>query len=267
MKIGIAGAGGRMGRMNITQVVESEMAIFAAALESKNSPFIGKNAYEIAGFGSSANFVEITDDIDEFISDVDGVIDFTTPNSTLEIAKKCAEKNLVHVIGTTGIDKDKESQLKEFSKNARIVYAPNMSVGVNMLFALVEKAAKILDDSYDIEIVEMHHNKKVDSPSGTALGLGKAVAKGRNVNLEDVWCKERDGNIGARKKGEIGFATLRGGDVVGDHTVIFATEGERVEITHKASGRNIFSKGALRACLWAKNQPSGLYSMLDVLGF
>ncbi len=267
MKIGIAGAGGRMGRMNIAEIVESQKAIFSAALEVKNSPLIGKNAYEIAGFGSSANFLEITDNLDEFISEIDAVIDFTSPNSTISIAKKCAEKNLIHVIGTTGMDKESEEMLKKLSNSARIIYAPNMSVGVNMLFALVEKAAKILDDSYDIEILEMHHNKKVDSPSGTALGLGKAVAKGRNVNLEDVWCKSRDGNIGARKKGEIGFATLRGGDVVGDHTVIFATEGERVEISHKASGRNIFSKGALRACLWAKDKPSGLYTMLDVLGF
>lgn len=266
MKIGVAGAAGRMGRMNLSQIISTDGVQVASALEVKGSEFVGKNAYQLAGYALSADFVEITDDIDEFISKCDAVIDFTAPSSTLNLAKKIAEKGKIHVVGTTGMSKDDEAILKEYSKNARIVYAPNMSIGVNVLLALVEKAASILDDSYDIEIVEMHHNKKVDAPSGTALGLGKAAAKGREIELDKVWCKSRDGHTGARPKGEIGFATLRGGDVVGDHTVIFATDGERIELTHKASSRAVFAKGAVRACIWAKDKKPGLYNMVDVLG-
>lgn len=267
MRIGIAGAAGRMGRMNIEQVLNTKGTMLASALEMSGSEYVGKNAYDLAGYRLSADFVKVTDDADEFLSSCDGIIDFTSPNSTLELAKKATKKNLVHVIGTTGLTKDNEKELTEYAKKARIVYAPNMSVGVNLLLELVKKAAAVLNDDYDIEIVEMHHNKKVDAPSGTALGLGKAAAKGRGVELDKVWCKARDGHVGARPRGEIGFATLRGGDVVGDHTVIFATEGERVELTHKASSRGVFSRGAVRACMWAKDKQSGMYSMSDVLGF
>jgi 4-hydroxy-tetrahydrodipicolinate reductase len=264
MRIGIVGAAGRMGRMNIKEVLNAEGATLAAALEAKGGAAVGRDAAEL--IGEKANGVIVTDDVADFISSVDAIIDFSTPTSTIELGKLAAEKGIVHVIGTTGLNAQQEEILRRYAKTGRIVYAPNFSIGVNTLLALVEKVAGILDNSYDIEIVEMHHNKKVDAPSGTALGLGKAAAAGRNVKLEDVWVKARDGHTGARKAGEIGFATLRGGDVVGDHTVMFATEGERVEITHKASDRAIFAKGAVRAAIWAKNQPAGLYSMKNVLG-
>jgi 4-hydroxy-tetrahydrodipicolinate reductase len=170
------------------------------------------------------------------------------------------------VIGTTGLDAFETRAIEEAARNVPIMWAPNMSIGVNVLLSLVEQAARTLDPSYDIEIVEMHHHHKVDSPSGTALGLGRAAAAGRDVKLEDVWRKTRDGQVGARPKGEIGFATLRGGDVVGDHTVMFAADGERIEIGHKASSRQVFAKGAVRAAAWVAGKPPGLYTMRDVLG-
>jgi 4-hydroxy-tetrahydrodipicolinate reductase len=264
MKIGVVGAGGRMGRMNIETILNNKLATLAGALEIKGSSLVGSDAGVLVN--NIKTGVTITDDIENFLNSVDGIIDFSAPNSTIEIGKITAGKGLVHIIGTTGLSLAQEETLTFYAKNSRIVYAPNFSIGVNLAFSLVEKAAKALDDNYDIEIVEMHHNKKVDAPSGTALGLGKAAAKGRGVKLDSVWCKSRDGHVGARKKGEIGFATLRGGDVIGDHTVMFAADGERVEITHKASSRDVFSKGAVKACLWANSQKAGLYSMADVLG-
>ncbi len=265
LKIGVVGAAGRMGRMNIAEVLNCENAILSAALERAESEFLNQDVGFLAIQKNCG--VIITSDVDKFINESDAVIDFSSPSSTLAIAEKISKAEKIHVIGTTGIEKADEEKLSILAKNCKIIYAPNMSLGVNLLFAIVKKIASTLDETYDIEILEMHHNKKVDSPSGTALGLGKAVAEGRGVKLEDVWCKARDGQIGARKKGEVGFATLRGGDVVGDHTVIFATEGERLEVAHKASNRNVFAKGALKAALWAKNQKNGFYNMLDVLGF
>ncbi len=264
MRIGIVGAGGRMGRMNIREVLETDGAELGGALERKESNLIGEDAGVLVGEKNTG--VKITDDLTEFFKNIDGLIDFSSPTSTIAIGKMAAEKGLVHVIGTTGLNAHQEETMTMYAKSARIIYAPNFSIGVNLLMSLVEKVSGVLDDSYDIEILEMHHNKKVDSPSGTALGLGKAAAKGRMVKLDEVWCKERNGQIGARKKGEIGFATLRGGDVVGDHTVIFAADGERVEISHKASDRKVFAKGAVRACLWGEKQIPGLYSMKNVLG-
>ncbi len=264
MRIGIVGAAGRMGKMNIREVLSQKGATLAAALETKNSAEIGADAGEL--IGEKAIGVKLSDDLKKFIESVDGIIDFSSPASTIEIGKHAAEKGLVHIIGTTGLNPHQEETLRLYGKSSKIVYAPNFSIGVNLALALVEKVASTLDDSYDIEIVEMHHNKKVDAPSGTALGLGKAAAKGRKVKLENVWNKSRDGHTGERKRGEIGFATIRGGDVVGDHTVIFATEGERIEVTHKAGDRKIFAAGAVRAALWANSQKPGLYSMADVLG-
>lgn len=265
LKIGVVGAAGRMGKMNITEILEhNNETILSAALERPNSGFAGMDAALIAT--GKANGTLITEDADKFISECDAVIDFSSPSSTLAMAEKAAKHGKIHIIGTTGLSKEEE-KLKKLSENCRIVYAPNMSLGVNLLFALVKKVAATLDEDYDIEIVEMHHNKKVDSPSGTALGLGKAAAEGRNVPLDKVWCKSRDGHVGARKRGEIGFATLRGGDVVGDHTVMFATEGERIELTHKASSRGVFAKGAVKAAVWASKQKNGFYSMQNVLGF
>lgn len=264
LKIGVVGAGGRMGRMNVATVLNSKNATLSAALEREGSEHEGKDTGFLAN-GEDCG-VKIETNITNFVNNCDAVIDFSTPTSTINISNEIAKQGKIHVIGTTGLTDTDEVKLKENANNSKIVYAPNMSLGVNLLFALVEKVAASLDEEYDIEVLEMHHGKKVDSPSGTALGLGKAAAKGRGVNLEDVWCKARDGQVGARPKGEIGFATLRGGDVVGDHTVMFATEGERIELTHKASNRSIFSKGALKAALWASKQANGYYNMQHVLG-
>lgn len=257
MKIGVVGAAGRMGKNHIAEIDENENTVLATALERPGS---GHTGIEVG-----RDDIEITENIDEFLNGVEAIIDFSTPDNSVNIAELCAARGVIHVIGTTGLTIEQEERLQQAATSTKIVYAPNMSIGVNVLFALTEKIAATLDDSYDIEIVEMHHNKKVDAPSGTALGIGKAAAKGRGVDLEKAARKERNGIIGERTKGEIGFATLRGGDVVGDHTAIFATEGERIELTHKASSRRIFSKGAVRACLWAKDKPNGLYSMIDVL--
>ena len=206
-------------------------------------------------------------DIKELFAVSDAVLDFTAPAASVANAKAAAETGKVLVIGTTGLTETQRAEVAKAAEKAPIVLAPNMSVGVNLLQALVEKVASILDPAYDIEIVEMHHRNKVDAPSGTALALGKAAAKGRGESLDKVACYERHGVIGARPAGEIGFATLRGGDVVGDHTVIFAGTGERIELTHKASSRAVFANGAVRAALWAAGQKAGLYSMRDVLGF
>ncbi len=264
MRIGIVGAAGRMGRMNIECVLNTEGAELAGGLEVSGSPNVGADMGELVARKPLG--IKVTDSQEEFLNSVDAIIDFSTPENTLALGKLTAEKGLVHIIGTTGLNAHQEELLGTYAKKARIVYAPNFSIGVNLLLSLVEKTAATLGVEYDIEVVEMHHNKKVDAPSGTALGLGKAAAAGRKVKLENVWDKVRDGHTGARKEGAIGFATLRGGDVVGDHTVMFAGDGERVELTHKASSRVVFAKGAVRAALWAGKQKSGLYSMKDVLG-
>jgi 4-hydroxy-tetrahydrodipicolinate reductase len=208
----------------------------------------------------------ITADPAELAAASDALIDFTAPAATRALAGLAARFGRVLVVGTTGLTPEDEAVLHEAARQTPVVYAPNYSVGVTLLSALTERAAAILGPDYDIEIVEMHHRHKVDSPSGTALGLGRAAAAGRAVALDQVWCKSRDGHTGARPVGEIGFATLRGGDVVGDHSVIFAAEGERVELTHKASSRAVFAKGAVRAAQWAEGRPPGLYTMRDVLG-
>ncbi|MDP2815203.1 MAG: 4-hydroxy-tetrahydrodipicolinate reductase, partial [Rectinemataceae bacterium] len=180
--------------------------------------------------------------------------------------QEAARQQTIHIIGTTGLTVDQQQKIRDYAKQTVFVMSANFSIGVNVLLSLTEKVSRTLDTSYDIEIVEMHHRKKVDAPSGTALALGNAAAEGRKTELAKAGCFARKGHVGERKTGEIGFATLRGGDVVGDHTVIFATEGERIELTHKASSRVIFAQGAVRAALWAKGKPPGLYSMRDVLG-
>ncbi|TAN47060.1 MAG: 4-hydroxy-tetrahydrodipicolinate reductase, partial [Rhodospirillales bacterium] len=202
----------------------------------------------------------------EMFQHVDAVIDFTVPPASVEHAKIAAQFGKVLIVGTTGMNEAQTRQVAEAANKCRIVMAPNFSLGVNVAMAVVEQVAQVLDDAYDIEIVEMHHHHKIDAPSGTALGLGRAAAKGRGVVLDEVACRSRDGLVGARQRGEIGFATLRGGDVIGDHTVIFASDGERLEITHRANSRQIFAKGAVRAALWCKGRKHGLYSMKDVLG-
>ena len=264
MKIGIVGCAGRMGRMLSAEVLGSEGCSLSGGTERAGSDAVGRDLGELLGRGTLGAMVGC--DPRTLIAGSDAVIDFTSPAATVLHAGLAAETGTVLVVGTTGLTPDDEAVLRAAADRTAIVYAPNFSVGVNLLMALTERAAAVLGDDYDIEIVEMHHRMKVDAPSGTALGLGRAAARGREVPLQDVWCKARDGHTGARRKGEIGFATLRGGDVVGDHVVMFAAEGERIELGHKASSRAVFARGAVRAARWAKDKPAGLYSMRDVLG-
>ncbi len=264
MKIGIVGCGGRMGRMLAAAVLDAEGCTLAGGTERPGSDAIGRDLGELIGRGSLEAM--ITEDAIRLFELSDAVIDFTAPAATALHAGLAAETHTALIVGTTGLSAADEAALKTAAARVPVVYAPNYSVGVNVLLALTERAAAILGDDYDIEIVEMHHRHKVDAPSGTALGLGRAAAAGRAVALDQVWCKSRDGHTGARPRGQIGFATLRGGDVVGDHTVLYAAEGERLELSHKASSRAVFAKGAVRAALWTHARPAGLYSMRDVLG-
>jgi 4-hydroxy-tetrahydrodipicolinate reductase len=264
MKIGVVGCAGRMGRMLIAEVLRAKGAKLGGGTELAKSPLIGTDLGILVG--QKAAGVKVTSDAKALFESCDAVIDFTAPAATLAHADLAAKFGTALIVGTTGLPASAKAKLKTSAKKTVIVQAPNMSTGVNVLLALTETLAGVLADDYDIEIVEMHHRHKVDAPSGTALGLGEAAAKGRGVALEKVARRSRDGQVGARPKGEIGFATLRGGDVVGDHTVIFAADGERIEITHKASSREVFARGAVRAAMWAKKKKAGLYSMRDVLG-
>lgn len=264
LKIGIVGAGGRMGQALIREIAADVQFTLAAACDRPGMPVIGKDAGTLAGLEPLG--VAIGDSPARVIEASQAVIDFTAPNATAALAPLCASRGVAHIVGTTGLAKEHEAALENAAQKIPVVYAPNMSVGVTLLSALTEKVAALLGEEFDIEIVEMHHRMKRDAPSGTALGLGRAAAKGRGVSLDQAADHERWGEVGARVKGKIGFATLRGGDVVGDHTVIFAAEGERIELTHKASSRTIFARGAVRAASWAVGQPPGLYSMRDVLG-
>ena len=264
MKIGIVGCAGRMGRMLVQAVVNQDGAELAGGTEMANSPFVGHDPAVVAGEVPSGT--KIITDADELFAISDAVIDFTIPAATVDHARLAAKHGTNHIIGTTGLSAEDQAIIAEAAKSTTIIQAPNMSLGVNLAFAITEKVARMLNDDWDIEIVEMHHKHKVDAPSGTALGLGRAAAAGRNVNLDEVADKVRDGHTGERNKGDIGFATLRGGDVVGDHTVVFAIEGERFEITHKASSRVIFARGAVTGAIWTQNADNGLFDMQDVLG-
>jgi 4-hydroxy-tetrahydrodipicolinate reductase len=263
MKIGVVGAAGRMGGAVVRQVTETEGCAVVAASEMVGSAAIGRDAGELAGIPTLG--VEVIDDAAAMFNRVDAVIEFSAPESTVAHAADAAAAGCIHIIGTTGLDGGQEEALRTAGKSAPIVYAPNMSLAVNILFALTRQVAGMLDDDFDIEIVEMHHRHKVDAPSGTALGLGRAAAAGRGVSLDDVGVLSREGQTGARARGAIGFATLRGGDVAGEHSVVFAADGERIELTHKATSRQIFARGAVRAALWAKNKEPRLYTMFDVL--
>lgn len=264
-KIAIAGAGGRMGAANIRAVMAADGLTVAAAFDRIGAPAIGKDAGEQAGI--EAIGVPILDHLEVALAAAQGIIDFTAPAASVTLAKKAAERGLVHIIGTTGLSAEDEAAIRQAAKaGARIVKAGNFSLGVNLLLGLVKKAAAELP-GFDIEVLEMHHNRKVDAPSGTALMLGEAAAAGRNVKLDDAAVKVRDGHTGAREPGSIGFATLRGGSVIGEHSVIFAGPAERVEFRHIADDRALFAQGAVRAALWAKDQKPGLYDMADVLGF
>lgn len=264
LKIGVLGAAGRMGGAIVRQVSETDGCVVAAAADARGNPGIGRDAGEAAGIGALG--VAIGDDARAVFSASDTVIEFSLPAPTTEHAALAAETGVAHVIGTTGLDAAQEGALRRAAKTAAVVHAPNMSLAVNILFALTRQVSRLLDDQFDIEIVEMHHRHKVDAPSGTALGLGRAAAAGRGVDLDSVAQLTREGHTGPRKRGDIGFATLRGGDVVGDHSVIFAADGERLELVHKAGSRQIFARGAVHAALWTRDRAPGLYSMFDVLG-
>jgi dihydrodipicolinate reductase len=263
MRLIVAGAGGRMGRTLVRAIAETDGVTLVGAVEGARSPFIGQDSGVLAGLGG--NGIPIAADVKIRASKADALIDFTTPQATVVLAALAAQAGIAHVIGTTGLSQDDDAKLKEAAKSSVIVKSGNMSLGVNLLAALAKRVAKSLGEDFDIEILEMHHNKKMDAPSGTALLLGRAAAEGRDVALAMRSVRTRDGEVGARKAGDIGFATLRGGTVVGDHSVIFAGPGERLELSHKAEDRMIFARGALRAALWARDQDPGIYSMVDVL--
>ncbi|WP_024349391.1 MULTISPECIES: 4-hydroxy-tetrahydrodipicolinate reductase [Aurantimonas] len=265
MKLVVLGAAGRMGRTLVTVIAETEGAVLSGAVEREGSEAIGQDAGLLAGIGTSG--VLITDDIDAALAGADGIIDFTAPAASVAMAERAANGSLVHVVGTTGCSPDQDAAIAASAERTPIVKSGNMSLGVNLLAGLVEKAARALGpDAFDIEILEMHHKHKVDAPSGTALLLGEAAAKGRGISLADNSVRVRDGHTGPRPEGTIGFATLRGGSVTGEHSVILAGEGERIEISHLATDRAIFARGAVRAALWAKDRAPGLYTMADVLG-
>jgi 4-hydroxy-tetrahydrodipicolinate reductase len=264
MRLVVVGAAGRMGQMLVRAIADDPGCRLIGAVERPNSVALGEDAGLIAGAGRAC--VTITSDIEAACTDADGIVDFTAPHVTVAVAKLAAARGLVHIVGTTGLSPDDFAALREASARSRVVQSGNMSLGVNLLAALVRKVAQTLGPDFDIEILEMHHRMKVDAPSGTALLLGEAAAEGREIALDERSVRSRDGHTGARNTGDIGFAALRGGSVVGDHTVIFAGPGERLELAHRAEDRGLFAKGAVRAALWAKDRPAGYYSMADVLG-
>ncbi len=260
----VAGAGGRMGAANIRAVAAEAGLVLVGAVDRAGASAIGKDAGSLAGI--EALGVHVSDDLDALLDGADVIIDFTAPAASVALARRAAAKGLVHIIGTTGCSEADDAAIGEAAASgARVVKSGNFSMGVVLLASLVRKAAAALP-GYDIEVLEMHHNRKVDAPSGTALLLGNAAAAGREISLKDKAVYAREGHTGAREAGTIGFATLRGGTVVGDHTVMLAGPSERIELTHRAEDRAIFANGAVRAAIWAAGQPAGLYSMADVLG-
>ncbi len=262
MRLIVAGASGRMGRTLIKAIAETRGLALAGAVEDAGSPLLGHDAGVLAGLPASG--IKLSADVKAVLAQADGIIDFTIPKASTAIAALTAGK--VHIVGTTGHSADEEAKIRESAKHAVIVKSGNMSLGVNLLAALTKRVAKTLDESFDIEIFEMHHKKKIDAPSGTALMFGRAAAEGRGIDLATHSARGRDGETGARKSGDIGFASLRGGTVVGEHSVIFAGSAERIELIHRAEDRMIFARGALHAALWARGKAPGLYSMADVLG-
>jgi 4-hydroxy-tetrahydrodipicolinate reductase len=264
LRLIVVGAGGRMGRTLVRAIAETRGLSLAGAVEAPGAAVIGRDSGELAGLG--ANNIAVTTDPAPLFAHADGIVDFTSPAASVAFAELAAKDGKIHILGTTGMTGENDALIAAAAKRAVIVKSGNMSMGVNLLAALVKRVAKTLDDEFDIEILEMHHNKKVDAPSGTALMLGRAAAEGRGVDLAQRSVRSRDGHTGAREKGDIGFAALRGGTVVGEHSAIFAGPAERIELVHKAEDRMIFARGALRAALWARGKKPGLYSMADVLG-
>lgn len=266
MKIGILGTAGRMGQMIAREIIsqKSTGASLAACIDRKESWANGKDMGGILGIDKLG--VNVTTDKNAAFEACDVLIDFTTPEATMEHAAIAHQYGRALVIGTTGLTGKEEAAIRTAAQKAPVLYAANMSVGVNILLALVEQVSARLDEEYDIEIYDAHHRHKIDAPSGTALALGHAAARGRNVKLEDAMVPARFGQIGARVPGSIGISVFRGGDVIGDHAVTFAGTGERIELSHKASDRSLFARGAVKAALWLKDKPAGLYSMRNVLG-
>lgn len=260
----ITGASGRMGQMLVKAVMASDKCQLAGALERTGHAWVGQDIG--TAMGGAEIGVNVTDDALEVFAKAQAVIDFTAPAATVAFAALAAQARAVHVIGTTGLTDDDLKAINAASRHAVIVRAGNMSLGVNLLTKLTQKVAEALDEDFDIEIIEAHHHHKVDAPSGTALMLGEAAAAGRGVNLKDVSDRGRDGITGARKRGDIGFSAIRGGDIVGEHDVLFAAAGERIVLRHMATDRNIFARGALKAALWGQNKNPGEYDMMDVLG-
>jgi 4-hydroxy-tetrahydrodipicolinate reductase len=264
LRLVLLGVAGRMGRM-LTQVAPDTLGLkLVAALAPEGDSTLGADSG--AAFGQGPNGVPVTCDVAAALANADVVVDFSSPEATVAMARAAAKAKVAHIIGTTGFTDDDLAVIAQAAHDTVIVRSGNMSLGVNLLAVLVERAAKALGPAWDAEIVEMHHRLKVDAPSGTALLLGEAVARGRNVDLASHSARGRDGVTGARPTGEIGFASLRGGTVVGDHTVIFAGAGERIELSHRAEDRGVFARGALAAALWTRGKAPGLYSMADVLG-
>jgi 4-hydroxy-tetrahydrodipicolinate reductase len=262
-KVSVLGASGRMGSQIIRKITESSIMDLHFVVEHEGHNWIGKDCGEkLLG---RENNVLVTDDLKLALEDAEAVIDFSTPDTSLECVKVCAQTETAHVIGTTGFDPRQENEISEYAKKVVIVKAGNMSLGINVLTSLVDKVSSSLDLDYDIEILEMHHRNKVDAPSGTALMLGEAAARGKGKSLSELRMAARDGISGGREKGTIGFASLRGGGVVGEHEVSFTSESERISIKHEAFSRDIFVNGAIRAALWSKEKEPGLYDMLNVL--
>lgn len=262
-RIGIVGAGGRMGRMLIEATLKDEQLVLGAAFEQPGSPFVGKTAGELVGMASD---VVVGDDVAAGLAQVDCLIDFTRPQGTLVHLELCRKAGVAIVIGTTGFEAEGKAAIAAAAQDIPVVFAPNMAVGVNLVFKLLDTAARILNQGYDIEIVEAHHRLKIDAPSGTALRMGEVVAGALGRSLEACAVYGREGVTGERDPSTIGFATVRGGDIVGDHTVMFCGLGERVEVTHKASSRMPYALGSLRAARFLVGRQNGLFDMQDVLG-
>ena len=262
-RIAIAGAAGRMGRNLVLACSEADDIVLTQALEREQSPSLGSDSGLLAGIPE--NQVMISDRLDAESFDI--LIDFTHPTATTDHLDFCRQHGRKMVIGTTGCDSALEQKMSRAGEDIAIVYAPNMSIGVNLCLKLLQTAAEVLGDSVDIEVIEAHHRNKVDAPSGTALKMGRVIADALGRDLQDCAVYGREGQTGVRDRATIGFETIRAGDIVGEHTVLFAAEGERIEISHKASNRMTFAHGAIRACRWLADRQSGIYSMQDVLGF
>lgn len=260
----VTGASGRMGQMLVKLIAASDKARLVGAVERKGHAWVGRDVGE--AMGGAALGVTVTDDPLEAFAKAQAVVDFTAPAATVEFAALAAQARAVHVVGTTGLEAEHHRKLDLAAHHAAIIQAGNMSLGVNLLTRLTQKVAAALDADWDIEVVEAHHRMKVDAPSGTALMLGQAAAEGRGVSLEEARVSGRDGITGARARGTIGFSAIRGGDIVGEHDVIFAADGERIVLRHVATDRAIFARGALKAALWGQGQKPGRYDMMDVLG-